>query len=218
MSKFVCFIGIDGSGKTSHIMKTVSLINKRCGCQLVRCGAAIRFITFPFFLISRSLGLTAHYDEKSKHLHTSRYPSVYRNKALSVIWPYLVFIDMFILVLFRIKTRLMLGYTIFSDRGLHDVLVETMVATGDYDFYKTKFAHIILSLVVPDLVIMLDVPEEEALRRKDDIPNIEFLRTRKALYLKIASHMNIPVVDANRSFDEVHTMIESLVKPLLLPS
>lgn len=214
MTRLICFAGIDGSGKTSHIERLIIRLNKfGVHCQRVQCGAAIRFTTFPFFILCRLLGYTQQYAENCKHLHTSRFPTVLRNRALSKLWPYLVFIDMFILTFIRIKLKLIRGITVFLDRGLHDVLVETMVAIGDYGLYKTRIAGLLLRLVEPDLVIMLDVDEAKVLTRKTDIPNLEFVTTRRKRYKHIVSHLQMTVVNANKPFNEVHKDVKQLCQP-----
>jgi hypothetical protein len=48
------------------------------------------------------------------------------------------------------------------------------------------------------IVFLLDVDEQVAFARKNDVPNLQYLTCRRNIYLQIASHLNIPTVDARQ--------------------
>lgn len=211
--KLICLIGIDGCGKSTHISHFMnSLKNRGVHCKHVQCGAHVRFVTMPLYLIASLLDLTPKYKNPSRYIHTTLFPEVYRNKFLSTIWPWAVFIDMVIIVFIRIKLSLLINSIVFSDRYLHDVLVETMVVTKDYELHRTKLGKLFLKLANPFEVILLDIDETEAFKRKADIPDLEYLQIRRLLYHKIASDFGVIVVDSNKAFDDVHAEIAQICK------
>lgn len=54
-----------------------------------------------------------------------------------------------------------------------------------------------------DLHVFLDVSEETAFRRKDDIQSVDYLRERKARYLALAPHYEFVVVNADQPLEAV---------------
>jgi thymidylate kinase len=65
--------------------------------------------------------------------------------------------------------------------------------------------------------VFLDVSEETAFQRKNDIQSVQYLRERKERYLQLAPHYGFHVVDANQDaetvFQQVRALVESAVKP-----
>ena len=51
-NNFICIIGIDGTGKTSIANNIVENDKKnRDSYSIVKCGANVRFATFPLYLL-----------------------------------------------------------------------------------------------------------------------------------------------------------------------
>jgi dTMP kinase len=59
----------------------------------------------------------------------------------------------------------------------------------------------------PDIVFLIDVPEEIAFSRKDDVPDINYLRERRSTYLKVANWCNMIVVDGSKTLSEIENLI-----------
>jgi thymidylate kinase len=55
--------------------------------------------------------------------------------------------------------------------------------------------------------VFLDVSEEMAFARKQDIQSVNYLRERKARYLALAPHYGFSVIDANQPADAVHAAV-----------
>lgn len=68
------------------------------------------------------------------------------------------------------------------------------------------------------LHLFLDVAEETAFQRKNDIQSVQYLRERKELYLDLAPHYGFQVVDANQDAEAVFQQVRVLVETALNPS
>ena len=55
----------------------------------------------------------------------------------------------------------------------------------------------------PDIVFLLDIPEEIAYERKDDVPSIEYLSDRRSIYLDVAERSGMRVLDGRKSVTEL---------------
>ena len=61
----------------------------------------------------------------------------------------------------------------------------------------------------PDLLVVLDLGPEEAMRRKPESPDLRYLAGRRSLYLEIAAQENGLVVDAAKDPDDVQQTIRA---------
>jgi len=59
------------------------------------------------------------------------------NKVSVRLWPWLFTLDAFIYSIFKIKARIILGYTVLCDRFIPDILVDLMCETKDYRASET---------------------------------------------------------------------------------
>jgi len=62
-----------------------------------------------------------------------------------------------------------------------------------------------------DIHVLLDLPEDVAFYRKDDIQSIAYLRERRVRYRALIDHYNFHVIDANRSPDLVRAHVDAIV-------
>jgi len=198
----VCFTGMDGTGKTSHATKLVKRFKKMgIPCQYVWCNWVPR-VSYPFMALVYLV--TGGYRRKDYH----------KSKILRKFWNYLVIPDFLWIYFFKVKIPLLVGKNVVCDRYVYD-----LIASLTYDgLYNEKASKILLKLIPkPDLVFMLDVPEEvsdlrkgdtkDAVNIKDSDNAIDYLKIHRNDYLQIAQSLGIPVVDATREFDELHEEI-----------
>lgn len=198
----VCFTGIDGTGKTSHATKIVKTFkNMGIPCQYVWCNWVPR-VSYP--LMALVYLVTGGYRRKDYH----------KSKILRKIWNYVVIFDFIYLYFFKVKIPLFIGKNVVCDRYVYD-----MIADLEYDgLYNKKASKILLKLIPePDLVFMLDIPEDISDLRKDDTKGsvnikdsdsaIDYLRNHRRNYLKIAKLLGIPVIDSTGDLDSLHEEI-----------
>jgi thymidylate kinase len=129
------------------------------------------------------------------------------------VWPWLFFLDYLIFlladnVIFHIK-RLFKRENDFIwllDRYYYDGLVDWACAINADNFLESRSSRLFRRVLPrPDVTILLDISLENALKRKkDEHINPSYLTDRLTMYHILADLLKIPVVDANRSFTEVH--------------
>ena len=69
----------------------------------------------------------------------------------------------------------------------------------------------------PELVFVMDVPEEIALQRKCDIPSIDYLKERRRLYLHLARKNKAVILDGTKDLTELETIIRDKVLERVIP-
>ena len=64
----------------------------------------------------------------------------------------------------------------------------------------------------PDLTFLLDLDENIAFSRKNDVSSIEYLKERRGLYLDLASRFGFTILDGNKPTAELCDKVNSIVK------
>jgi len=139
------------------------------------------------------------------------------------LYEYFVLVSYTAQVIFKIAIPLKLGKNIICDRYVYDTLVD-LACDLEYSDEKIRYRlnQLLKLLPSPDILFFIDVPEEVSLKRKNDIPSLEFLRNKKEKYYKISIILKqsgniIQIMDGTRSVDNlrketislIHTYIEN---------
>lgn len=204
---FIYICGIDGSGKTTQI----NLISKHlCVRQLRYKYVWLRwaaFISYPFLAFCRLLKYTQWKIIRRSNI---KYPehAFYKNRAIVKVWTWLFSIDIFLYSILRVKIPIKIGYHVLCDRFVLDAVVDLIIETKNIRLLRDLAGRLLLALIPKQsIVIMLDIDEKEAFKRKKDIPSINYLRKRRELYLMLADILKIPIVDGRQNAERVHKEI-----------
>jgi thymidylate kinase len=202
--QLICFIGTDGSGKSTlaeHIFKVLSgrgwKVRKTYGRHKPVFSRILIAVGKRVFL-SKSDILT-DYDE-----YLSNKRDLYEKKSrLISIYINLILVEYFFQVLFKITIPCKLGYAIVADRYVYDTIINDIaidkgLPLKSIDNIISKFFGLIPR---PDHVFLVSVSEDVALRRKNDIPSLSYLKIRNSIYSDIAAMNGIRTLDGTRTID-----------------
>ena len=213
--RIVCFSGIDGSGKTAHARRILFDIQKSGRkCKYVWSGSPY-FFSYLFMALCRFLGLTkVHCLPETTNCSEHEY---YKNKPIALVWPWIRFLDLIPFFVLRIYIPLLRGFIIVCDRFVEDALVDIMTDVNDDRTHRKLVGRLTLRLAPKStLVILLDVEEATAFKRKNDIPSLRFLARRRSNYLILSRDLSIPVIEAERPFALVQERLLEEINKLLL--
>lgn len=206
----ISLIGIDGSGKTTCAANLcLELRAKGFTC-------AYSHYNYPLMTLIRSMvksGIRKYVspmrDSSGSKIETS-IPQGGR-KLKNILWLFLASADMIVERLMKIRSSSRKSIMIY-DRYFYDHLVNYLDGLPEW------LVKLYLYLVPqPDLVILLDVSEAVAYRRKKE-GSPSFLRWQRELYIRLARQLNMHnflTVNANADIGEVNTSIFECVCSLL---
>jgi dTMP kinase len=130
------------------------------------------------------------------------------------LWRTLTLIDLYIT--FKLSFRSVGRDTrvVILDRYVYDSLIDidSAFGSGGAEAVKMLDSSLLGLFPEPDMVFLLEIPPEEAMKRKDDIPSIVYLEERHQLYLRFADITRAVRVDATASKEQVQTSIRERLK------
>ena len=208
-SIFICFTGIDGAGKTT--------LSKRLSKTMADYGIKNKYVynrIAPFLLkplislgrvfLRHGKDMPGNYDEFAKSKKR-----LFRNRLISSAYQYALLMEYLFQAFFKVKLPLMLGRNIVCDRYIYDTIITDLAADLHYskkqvDNLLEKYFRI---LPEPDLVFLIDVPEEIAFQRKNDTPSVGYLKERREFYLHLGENNKVIILDGSKDPAELECII-----------
>lgn len=200
MKKLICIIGTDGSGKTTLISAVVEELSVRGFSVGGVWFGAIGYLMVPVRkVLKRFWKQKTHHNSKlgvtkTPSKNTSGYGSEIKRKnaaAKKYAWAIPIYVNIAWLD-YRIQVAKKFFNTrnceiVVADRYIFDVAINIGLTVGWTPDEVVRFAQAKLRyLPLPQLRVFLRVTPEVSLSRKDDIPDIDYLRLRLSYYEAIA--------------------------------
>ncbi|MBA7489546.1 Thymidylate kinase [subsurface metagenome] len=211
---FVCFTGVDGSGKTTLAKTLVSIMKKESiGVKYVY-NRYIPIVLRPVMLMGEFLFLRNKdfYRNYADYSNTKRRASK-NHPLLAKFYQHLLLLDYFIQILFKIKLPLLFGKNIICDRYIYDTIVTDLSIDFNYSEgdVKNSLDKILSLFPTPDITFLVDLPEKIAYQRKNDIPSIGYLKERRKIYLYLGKEYDMRILDGSKKLAELQCEVEKEV-------
>ena len=212
--RLVCFVGIDGSGKTT-IAKSVINDMKQLdiSCRYVWSRGTPKvfmpLIIFAKRFILRTSGRVLSTDERNPFNRT-----LASNKLLSHLWQTMLILDSLLQVTLNVRIPMKLGTVVICDRYIFDQMVDIAV---DLRLSATQFERWAHNSVYrlfprPNLTFLMDANELKAFaRQQTDVRSINELRLRRTYYLLLSRINHMIVIDASEEYINVSRAVRQRV-------
>jgi thymidylate kinase len=207
---FICFTGIDGAGKSTLAKFLVEHLKTKEPRTKYVYGRYVPIILKPFIILGSFLFLykKSFFGNYSKYSESKKRASK-KHPLLSKIYQTILLLDYFFQVLFKIKVPFLLGMNIVCDRYIYDTIVTDL--SIDFSYSKEDIKNTLYKLDFlfpkPNTIFLIDLPEEIAFQRKDDIPSIEYLRDRREKYICLGKECNMIILDGSLKLGEIQNAI-----------
>lgn len=205
-NKTICFIGLDGSGKSTSVDYAYDTLKSR-GVRVKKVRAAYVIKVMSFFIkLGKKLVLkkdsNPYGGDYKSYLESMRKQS--EKKGIYKIFTMLTTLEFKCQIFFSITLNKLFGYTLLVDRYIYDNAVTYAANLGkDTDFLKETIEKKWKNAPKPDLIVYIKTPVETCLSRKDDIPDPLYLEIRQPLYDEIASLYNATIISGNSGKNEM---------------
>ena len=181
----ICFMGLDGSGKSTSIEYACQQLKERgCKVEIVRAAYVI-VVLRGIIRLGKKLLMKKESDpyggNYQAYLDNLRRQS--KKGLVYDVFSFLTTIEFRLQIFFQVRLKRWLGTTLLVDRYIYDNLVTYAANLGLGEDYmdKTmngKWKH----APQPDRIIYIKTPVEICCSRKDDIPDPLYLQIRQPLY------------------------------------
>ena len=130
---------------------------------------------------------------------------------LSKIFYKIMLFDYYLQLLYKIKLRLLLNKNIVCDRYVYDTIITDIAVDMGYseeDIFN-RIERCLSTLPTPDIVFLIDLTEEVAYNRKNDVSSMGYLRDRRRYYLSVANRYKMIRIDGTGNIEDIERKIFS---------
>ena len=202
--KIICFIGIDGSGKTTLAKLFCEKLKKHnIPCRFTY-GRYFPLFSRPFVFFGKTLFLGTDDIKKYSQYSFKKQEVAKRYNITIKIYTAVVVFDYLIQVLFKIILPKKMGKTIICDRYLFDTVINDIPRQdNNIESLKKMIDAYFLLIPKPDIVFLIDIPENIAFERKNDTPSIDYLIEKREIYQKSIKKYGFKSLDGCKTQEDL---------------
>lgn len=212
-STFICFVGTDGAGKTT-LAKAFSAKQRetyQVAYQYIDTGAYYTYILGMMRKVMEKFRPKTDNTTESARPRRAKKPTGIK-RLRKTLYSIALLIDYAFTIFIKVNLPLLRGRNIISVRYIYDIAIKIRIFF-DLDDAQT---HAIIRrftavFPTPDHLFLIDIPEEVAFARKDDIASITYLLDRRQLYYRIMQPYVSTVLDGCKPIDELITEVENCI-------
>lgn len=209
---FVCFIGIDGTGKTFLARNLVNRMSKEGMLVSYTWGGYEMLITrigleLAKRILSSRKSLNGPREPQRKREFSFLSESVLSRDSIKGFYKYLVLLEYLPQILLKIKVKLFFKRSVLCDRYIYDAIVNMSASLNHSEGVFERNLKILRLFPKPNLIFLVDVEEEIAFDRKKDIPSINYLKRRRRLYKILARKIPVYILDGTRKPGDLESVV-----------
>lgn len=207
MSRHYYITGVDGIGKTTQVDRLERHLSDRRTHRVW-----LRFpivLSLPLLVYARLFGFTCYETFDGVRVGAWEF---HRSALLRTLFPIAQYVDTVLHSIGKVWLPMMRGRTLLFERYAIDVLVDTMVATGQSSLYQGLLGNLFLRLVPRRThIVILDAPVPQIRQRRRDLLHDPAIEARARAYVDVARHLRCSVIPAEDAVDVVEASIREEV-------
>lgn len=227
--KRVALIGLDGSGKSANIDK-MKLDKDYSEYSFMWVRWKPTLLKPAYILLDRKVKKAKTEDkpkqdngleknsadqivlQKEYKAKSGLKDKVFKNPVIRTVWMFLALIDYILQFYAKTSGLLMKKKNIIFDRFYLDLFVDQGINFGyspeKIDSEIKKYQKFFPKM---DQIVYIRVSPETCYKRKDDIPNMDYLLRRYAIYEQLSKNAGWIIVDGEKIFKEVNSAVKDVI-------
>jgi len=211
--KIVCITGVDGAGKTTLAHELVFSLKTEGKSSIYLYGRIYPMVSRILMVLGRSIWLNGRDQWCNYESYSIKKNETMRNRLLKWMYTSAILVDFYPQIWLKLILHYYKGRIIVLDRYIYDTVISDLSAHLNYSMRETvKAIHLgLLILPTPDMTFLVDLPEEVAYSRKNDVPHIDYLKERRRSYQQIVSRPEVIKINGESPIEEIiEDMLESM--------
>jgi thymidylate kinase len=203
--RLVCVIGIDGAGKTTLARRTVAELRSQDRPARYLYGRTYPMLSRLLMFLGRATILRKQDLWRDYSSYTESKQAAMRSPLLASVYASAVLVDYYVEMWVKLLPVVFTDQIVVMDRYVHDTLVNELAAQLDFDRSQLARATRAMARLLPrpSLAFLIDLPPEIAFSRKDDVPHVDYLRTRREYYLQLAAEGRLEILDGEQPVEDL---------------
>lgn len=203
----ICIIGIDGSGKTTLARALVTRLQRAgydAGYVYGRVQPLLSRVLMwagrVFVVKGKKHEIFENYDD-----YSARKRQAFENGIFAGIFTWSLLFDQIVQGNLKFRLGLFTGRCIVCDRYVYDTVLTDIAPDRKFSGRDARdlIEFAFRTVPRPDITLLVDVPEEIAFGRKDDVPDIRYLQERRHRYLELGDLPGVVLLDGSKAIDEL---------------
>ena len=203
--RLVCIVGIDGAGKTTLARNVVSILRQRGEPATYIYGKTWHLISRLLMILGRAVLLREHDIWQDHDAYTQSKKQTMYHPLLAGLYTAAIWLDYYPQIWVKLLPHLFSRRIVVADRYIYDVVISDLAVHLDYSVAQTEriIERGLRLLPRPSLTILLDLPEEVAFSRKTDVPHVNYLRERRAWYVRLNARPEVEQLNGEGVFENL---------------
>jgi len=208
--KIACIIGIDGTGKSTLARGLTRALDKQGVPAATIYGKTYPILSRLFIVMGRVTVLRRHDQWIDYGSYVTTKKNVMHNRFLAGAYSVAVLLDYFPQMWLKLLPHLIAGRVVVCDRYLYDTVINDLAVHLNYSDQDADRAIKFGMKLLPNpmMTVLLDVPPEVAIARKNDVPHIDYLNERRYWYLRLKQRAEVRICNGE---DPAGDLVNSLL-------
>jgi thymidylate kinase len=216
---FVCFVGIDGSGKSTLAERVFERVKKE-DKMVIKIYGRYRPILIKYI---RALGKRVFFRSGKDSFSDCDYYSetkeaIFRKMSvISKVYIGIIILEYYFQIIFKIAIPRKMGFSLIADRYVYDTIINDIAVDIGLGVNETVSLLRRFSFFFPrpDITFLIHVPEQVAIKRKNDIPSLNYFRKRQEYYQEISIFERATILDGTLEISELERLVFSEINKKL---
>lgn len=203
--KLIMVTGLDGAGKSTLLANLATELRAQGHLVVVPwCGYEMKLLRPLVTFAKRFVGASPERMEKDYHGYRQAMVGAINRPLVGPIYRIMVGLEYYFQMLWKVRIPLWRGQVVLADRYVHDLCVAFAAnSEEDQETLNRRVRFWSRFVPTPQLKFFVDVPPEVSIERKDDIPDLEYLTSRRNRYTALAEATGFTALDGTQTREQV---------------